>query len=213
MLFFENGYTLGHLKKKGWLFWATFCTLNVVLCILCTPLLKTLQNMIQEKSQDNSCKPFFFAWRQSFLRPQQGLRFTYIRIGYGRYDSGVDQSPSRVRVLVLLWQDPENVSVDQTLKYSGQIIDNLNRALLQSMSAALGGSARSGDFLQRPPTPRAISPLGRATVPAFVMSQHTENCMYECLPPQKQCGLCPRFYGGTSLPIFVRGRSYLSDTC
>ena len=59
----------------------------------------------------------------------------------------MDQSASRVRVLVLLWQDPENVSVDQTLKDGGQIIENLNRALLQSTSVALGGAARSGDFV------------------------------------------------------------------
>ena len=62
--------------------------------------------------------------------------------------------------MVVVWIDPRpgsgylssitrsrDISVDQTLKYSGQIIKNLNKALLQSTSAALGGSARSGDFL------------------------------------------------------------------
>ena len=43
------GILWGVLKKKGWLFWATFCTLNVVLCIRCTPLLKTPQNIIKKK--------------------------------------------------------------------------------------------------------------------------------------------------------------------
>ena len=66
----------------------------------------------------------------------------------------------RVSALIRRWRN------------GGQIIENLNSTLLQSMSAALRGSARSGDFLPLLPTPRSIFPLGRATVPAFVMSEH-----------------------------------------
>ena len=47
----------------------------------------------------------------------------------------------------LPWQGLESVSIDQTLKYGGQIIEYLHRVLLKSTSAAFGGSARSGDFL------------------------------------------------------------------
>ena len=46
-------------------------------------------------------------------------------------------------------------------------------------------------FLVAPPTPRGIYPWGRAAVPAFVTSQHTENHMYECPPTWKQRGLWP----------------------
>ena len=55
------GTLWGLLKNNGWLFWASVCIPNVVLCILCTPLLKTWQNIIQEKSQDDSCKTSFFS--------------------------------------------------------------------------------------------------------------------------------------------------------
>ena len=47
----------------------------------------------------------------------------------------------------------------------GHIIENLNSTLLQSTSAALGGSARFGDFLPRPPTPRGIFPWVRPLFP------------------------------------------------
>ena len=60
----------------------------------------------------------------------------------------------------------------------GQIIENLNSTLLQSTSAALGGSARSGDYLQCLPTLRGIFPLGRAAVPAFVTSEHAVECVW-----------------------------------
>ena len=66
----------------------------------------------------------------------------------------------RVSVLIRNWRN------------GGQIIENLNSMLLQSTSAALGGSARSGDFLPLFPTPRSIFPLGRATVLAFMTSEH-----------------------------------------
>ena len=38
----------------------------VLLCILCAPLLETQQNIIYDKSYDDSCKPFFFAWHDFF---------------------------------------------------------------------------------------------------------------------------------------------------
>ena len=119
-----------------------------------------------------------------------GTSFTYIVIGKGWYGSVVERSLSWVWVLVSsISQDSESVSIDQTLKECGQIIEYLNSTLLQSTSAALCGSARSGDFLPLLPTPQGIIPLGRATVPTFVASEHAVECVW--MPPfaWKQCGL------------------------
>ena len=44
------GILWGLLKNNGWLFWTIFCIPNVVLWILCTPLLKTWQ-----KYTENNC--------------------------------------------------------------------------------------------------------------------------------------------------------------
>ena len=57
----------GLLKINGCLFWACFCFPTVVLCISCTPLLKNQQNIIWEKSQVDSCKPFFLSPGAIFL--------------------------------------------------------------------------------------------------------------------------------------------------
>ena len=79
-----------------------------------------------------------------------------------------------------MWQGPESVSVDQTLKFGSQIIEYLHRALLQSMSAALGGSARSGELTVVSPPPWASRPQGHASFPAHMTSQHAEG-LHECL--------------------------------
>ena len=58
----------------------------------------------------------------------------------------------------LPWQGLERVSVDQTLKNGCQIVEYLHRELLQSTSAAFGGSARSGTSCSVPPPHGASSP-------------------------------------------------------
>ena len=60
----RNGYPLGRPQKEWVVFMSNFPI--VLLCILCTPLLETQQNIIYEKSYDDSCKPFFFAWHDFF---------------------------------------------------------------------------------------------------------------------------------------------------
>ena len=79
--------------------------------------------------------------------------------------------PRQVCCFFRLWfSSQENVTKWSALwRVGGQIIEYQRGALLQSTSTASSGYAWSGDFSWRFLPPR-VAPLGRAAVPAFMMS-------------------------------------------
>ena len=115
----------------------------------------------------------------------------YIRIGNGRYGICVDRSPSRVRALALGGKIRRMSALTRHWSMVARLIENLKRALLQSMSAALVAQPDLGVLVASPHG--ALAPRVGPLFPLRDVTTRGGTAWMNAHPPGNSLAYCPDF--------------------